>query len=125
MAFSQRGVFRSTFSICLIIVFSLLLQDVAAANVVHLSIEKRQFSSASSLAERNSVQQLRSRQAFQEVVYNNLSLGGYMANVVVGTPGQILSLQISTGSSDTFIMSSTADVCKTAASGGCIGGACK
>ncbi|KAI0999760.1 hypothetical protein K3495_g8438 [Podosphaera aphanis] len=53
---------------------------------------------------------------------NSLSQGLYFANVSVGTPPQTLALQVDTGSSDTWIPSSTAPLCGNAKDGGCPNG---
>lgn len=48
--------------------------------------------------------------------------GLYFANVSVGTPGQSLALQIDTGSSDIWLPSSTATLCRSVRAGGCPNG---
>jgi hypothetical protein len=55
---------------------------------------------------------------------NAETAGLYYANVSVGTPAQDLNLQIDTGSSDVWLPSSSASLCKSAKSGGCPGGSC-
>lgn len=51
--------------------------------------------------------------------------GLYFANVSVGTPGQSLALQIDTGSSDIWLPSSTATLCRSVRAGGCPNGQCE
>lgn len=53
---------------------------------------------------------------------NLLSDGLYFANVSVGTPPQTLALQIDTGSSDTWVPSSSAPLCGNIKAGGCPNG---
>lgn len=50
---------------------------------------------------------------------NSLMQGLYYANVTVGTPTQRLALQIDTGSSDTWVPSSSAALCQNPKLGGC------
>lgn len=53
-----------------------------------------------------------------ESLFNNLTYGGYMASVQVGTPYQTLNLQLSTGSSDIWVLDETSSQCSS--SQGCI-----
>ncbi|KAK0112783.1 hypothetical protein ONS95_014516 [Cadophora gregata] len=57
------------------------------------------------------------RSNFQELLSNNKSRGIYYASVEVGTPAQKLSLLLSTGSSDIWVIADTAAACKE---GGCL-----
>ena len=43
--------------------------------------------------------------------FNNLTGGGYYADFEIGSPGQKLSFQLDTGSSDTWANSANADFC--------------
>lgn len=67
------------------------------------------------------LRRLRKRAAtFEEVITNEEARGGYFATCRLGTPGQDLTLQLDTGSSDIWVPDSTAKVCKaTTASEGC------
>lgn len=47
-----------------------------------------------------------------ESLVNNVTAGSYIATVHVGTPPQTMSLVLDTGSSDVWVVSSTADVCQ-------------
>lgn len=67
--------------------------------------------------------QLRRRGTVTEQLGNAQSLGLYYANVSVGTPPQQLAIQIDTGSSDVWIASSYASLCRIQR--GCDGGSCK
>ncbi|EFX06105.1 aspartic-type endopeptidase [Grosmannia clavigera kw1407] len=49
----------------------------------------------------------------QITISNNVSSGGYFAECEVGTPAQTLTLQLDTGSSDTWLPASNASVCST------------
>src|SRR6266487_4464949 len=54
---------------------------------------------------------LRARNSVLEPLANEQVQGGYYATVSIGTPGQSISLQIDTGSSDVWVPSSTAMLC--------------
>lgn len=51
------------------------------------------------------------RATITESLANNFTGGDYIAQVSVGTPSQTLTLAIDTGSSDVWMLSSTADLC--------------
>ncbi|UNI23696.1 hypothetical protein JDV02_009500 [Purpureocillium takamizusanense] len=57
--------------------------------------------------------------SFVSSITNNVNEGGYFATVKVGSPGQELSLQLDTGSSDVWVPWSGAKLCKDQADGGC------
>ncbi|ORY55283.1 aspartic peptidase domain-containing protein [Pseudomassariella vexata] len=64
-------------------------------------------------------------QTWTQELQNNLTGGGYHAEVEVGTPGQKVSLVIDTGSSDVWVIDSNADLCidpdmQEVYGGGCI-----
>ncbi len=61
---------------------------------------------------------------FEEVVTNEQTRGGYFATCRLGTPGQNLTLQLDTGSSDIWVPYVKAEVCQAAKTGGCSFGAC-
>jgi hypothetical protein len=64
----------------------------------------------------------------EEVVQNQEARGGYFAKAQIGNPGQAVTLQLDTGSSDVWVPSSTSQVCKQASSrsaSGCSLGSCK
>ena len=63
---------------------------------------------------------------FEEVVTNERFRGGYFSTTKVGTPGQALTLQLDTGSSDIWVPYSGAQVCQRASrqSNGCSFGSC-
>lgn len=44
---------------------------------------------------------------------NNITGGGYYAEVEVGTPGQKMTMHLDTGSSDTWVVSADADLCRS------------
>ncbi|KAI0380348.1 acid protease [Hypomontagnella monticulosa] len=81
-----------------------LVASVAQAQVVQWDIQRRQTGS-----------RLTRRQdgTFTEVITNEKLRGGYFASCQVGTPGQNLTLQLDTGSSDIWVPSSQASVCET------------
>jgi predicted aspartyl protease len=70
--------------------------------------------------------QLRRRDSITEILGNNETGGLYTADATVGTPAQKITFQIDTGSSDVWLLSSTADLCTDTAlqrqrrRGGCI-----
>jgi len=53
------------------------------------------------------------RSTFTETLANNISGGAYYAEVTVGTPGQTVSLVLDTGSSDAWVVSEDADLCRS------------
>lgn len=53
---------------------------------------------------------------------NNITNGAYVTTIKVGSPEQTLTLQVDTGSSDTWLPSTQAQICQT---GGCFFGSCK
>lgn len=56
---------------------------------------------------------------FEEVVTNEQTRGGYFATCRLGTPGQNLTLQLDTGSSDIWVPASNASVCSKPRTEGC------
>ena len=62
--------------------------------------------------------------SFDSSINNNLDEGGYFATVKIGSPGQELSLQLDTGSSDVWVPWSGAKICQDQADGGCPLGSC-
>jgi len=58
-----------------------------------------------------SKRQLLKRATILEELANNFTGQSYMATVTVGTPGQDVALAIDTGSSDTWVLDSKADLC--------------
>jgi hypothetical protein len=91
----------------------------SATAAVHVSIVKNHRVQADQLQ----AAQLRRRGTVTESLGNAQQFGLYYANVTAGTPAQDLSLQIDTGSSDVWLPSSTARLCRSRS--GCEGGSCK
>jgi Eukaryotic aspartyl protease len=58
---------------------------------------------------------LRSRATVLEELGNNFTGQSYMAIVTVGTPPQDISLAVDTGSSDTWVLDVTTDLCTSTA----------
>ncbi|KAK4196937.1 aspartic peptidase domain-containing protein [Triangularia verruculosa] len=56
---------------------------------------------------------------FEETITNEEARGGYFATCTLGTPGQDLTLQLDTGSSDIWVPDSVAKVCSKAGTEGC------
>jgi len=54
------------------------------------------------------------RATYTQRLFNNITGGAYFVDVAVGTPPQQLSMVIDTGSSDAWILSSSADICVSA-----------
>ncbi|KAI1137368.1 acid protease [Hypoxylon sp. FL0543] len=87
-----------------------LVASVAHAQVVQWDIVRRQ--TGPKLTRRAST--------FTEVITNEVLRGGYFATCQVGTPGQNLTLQLDTGSSDIWVPSSDSTVCdQTSENEGC------
>jgi hypothetical protein len=61
---------------------------------------------------------------YEEVITNEEMRGGYFATCQIGTPGQDLTLQLDTGSSDIWVPASTAQVCSRRGDRGCSFGSC-
>lgn len=81
-------------------VAGVVLASAAQAQVVQFDIEKRHAPS------------LRRRDATIDATLSNEKVqGGYFINVQVGTPGQNITLQLDTGSSDVWVPASTAAIC--------------
>ena len=55
--------------------------------------------------------QLEGRATITSVLHNNVSRGSYYVEVDVGTPAQRQTLFLDTGSSDTWLLDSRADLC--------------
>jgi Eukaryotic aspartyl protease len=93
----------------------ILASCVGAANVVSMEITRRDdVDIVHSRYERMK------RATILETLDNEILL--YAANISVGTPPQSFTVQIDTGSSDTYIMASTASACVAKK---CNGGTCK
>ena len=74
------------------------------------------------IARRHELQGLTRRATDTASLLNNITNGAYVTTVKVGKPQQTLTLQVDTGSSDTWLPSSGAQICQ---SGGCFYGSCK
>ena len=90
----------------------LAFMEAAWAGVVQLDIARR---GAPELLSRRS-------ESFATDLMNNISAQVYVATVEVGTPPQTVTLQLDTGSSDTWIPAINSSVCNN---GGCFYGSCK
>lgn len=91
-----------------------LLTLTLAQNVVHMQIGKNREVENHLIGKRSTI---------TATLSNGVAL--YYTNVTVGTPGQPFQLQIDTGSSDVWIPSSSAALCKSAYAEGCPQGSCK
>jgi hypothetical protein len=69
--------------------------------------------------------QLARRGTVQATLNNYEQVGLYAVNATIGTPGQPFTLQVDTGSSDVWVPSSSASICKDTSQGGCPFGSCK
>lgn len=98
-------------------VAGVVLASAAQAQVVQFDIEKR-----------HDAPRLRKRDATIDATLSNQKVqGGYFINVEVGTPGQNITLQLDTGSSDVWVPASTAAICTQTSqrNPGCTFGSCK
>jgi hypothetical protein len=84
--------------------------------VVQLAIQRRNVADSRPILPRESSSPV------LEQLQNDRSEGAYMAEVKVGTPPQTLTLQLDTGSSDTWVVSSGAEICEQ---GQCDHGSCR
>ncbi|RYP03341.1 hypothetical protein DL765_010532 [Monosporascus sp. GIB2] len=63
----------------------------------------------------------RQARSIDEVIANDKLNGGYFATCKIGTPGQDVTLQLDTGSSDTWVPASSSVICtKSSSSRGCV-----
>lgn len=83
---------------------TLLASNVFAVGVVQWDIEKRYHPKASSRKRAAGTQEAE--------ITNSVARGGYFATCSVGTPRQDVILQLDTGSSDVWIPSSAAAICR-------------
>lgn len=97
----------------------LVAASQAIEGVVQFDIERRQLQPRVRLDKRAPAD------AFEEVITNDRSRGGYFLTCNVGNPPQNLTLQLDTGSSDIWVPASSA--CKPSAKkpNGCSLGSCK
>lgn len=54
---------------------------------------------------------IQKRQTITDILANNQTSGSYVVQTTVGTPPQPVSFQLDTGSSDVWMLSSSADLC--------------
>lgn len=109
----------------LLLTTSLLYPSLSAATpgTVQWSISQDSNVAAAQLKARSDI--LSKRQTVQSTLGNAVQAGLYFANVSIGTPAQLLQVQIDTGSSDVWAPSSSAELClegETSTSDGCPGG---
>jgi hypothetical protein len=69
---------------------------------------------------------LKRADTLEEVITNEQARGGYFSTCRLGTPGQNLTLQLDTGSSDIWVPDSGAQVCRVSLNNrdGCALGSC-
>jgi elongation factor G len=96
-----------------------LLSATVTAQVVQWDFEKQQHDGRRVSRRASSV---------DATVANEAQDGGYFASVTIGTPGQKLSLQLDTGSSDIWVPYVEAQACEPSYrqnTEGCTRGSCK
>jgi predicted aspartyl protease len=111
----------------------LLGLSASASATVQLNIARNPAVQAAQLEARSNYLRSRSLEGratsgtVTEALTNDLQAGLYAANITVGTPGQSLSIQIDTGSSDVWVPAKGLEICSEpeAAGGGCDGGTCE
>lgn len=82
--------------------------DRRVPGVVQWQIEKRQSPVSQLLGKRGNT--------YEEVITNELMVGGYFATCAIGTPYQNLTLQLDTGSSDIWVPDVNAQACQVSKS---------
>jgi hypothetical protein len=101
------------------------LLSFASASTVQWDIVQNPAVQAAQIARRSAILQKRASNTVTAALGNAEQAGLYFANITVGTPGQDLQVQIDTGSSDTWVPSSSASICSNQREGGCSGGTCE
>ncbi len=86
--------------------------------VVHMDFQRRHAVDGSPIQRRATTSSGTVVQALQ----NEVSQGAYMIDIKVGTPPQVLTLQLDTGSSDAWMVYTDAAICKK---GQCTFGSCE
>lgn len=76
------------------------------------------------ISRRSDLPLLRRRGSTLGSTIENVAQAGYFAKVNIGSPGQELTLQLDTGSSDVWVPYSSASICGDRSSGGCPYGSC-
>jgi hypothetical protein len=108
---------------------TLLLATSASANTISFNIGRNAAAESAQLErrqlERSTAPLFKRAGTVAATLTNAEAEGLYFANITVGTPGQALSLQIDTGSSDVWVPASSATQCRSAQNGGCPNGECK
>jgi hypothetical protein len=90
----------------------LALAGVTWAGVVQLDVARRDAPEHLS----------RRSESFTSDLMNNINAQAYVATVKVGTQPQTVTLQVDTGSSDTWVPATNSSICNN---GGCFYGSCK
>lgn len=108
-----------------LLVASSLLSSATADGTIRWDIQKNTANEQAQLKARSVGLRRRSSGTVLASLGNALQDGLYYANITVGTPGQLLNVQIDTGSSDLWVPSATAPICLNEQEGGCPGGVCK
>ncbi|KAH8657667.1 aspartic peptidase domain-containing protein [Xylariales sp. PMI_506] len=84
--------------------FTMSVSSATAAGVIPISIQHTG----------RSIMPLQRRgETYTETITNNISYGGYFASISVGTPSQSQDVILDTGSSDTWLLSSSSSLCST------------
>jgi hypothetical protein len=97
------------------------LLSVSSAQVL-LNTWKSSHAEAQQLARRTPLLRRAASGTVSAALGNAEEAGLYFANISIGTPAQVLQVQIDTGSSDVWVPASTATLCEDESEGGCEGG---
>jgi hypothetical protein len=90
-----------------------VLTAFLAAIAADLSIAQKVLPIAISRSEHASLSSVTRRTSYTQNLSNNITGGGYYADVTLGTPPQSVRLILDTGSADVWVVSNQAQLCQS------------